>query len=79
MALKAIKKTSKADARRQKLAEVMPEVRSLCEKHGRPVVMSCVTRIAQYEKIAAKAESLRRQAAALEKKLAPESEISAAI
>ena len=79
MALKAVKKTGKAEARRQKLAEAMPEVRALCEKHGRPVVMPCVTRIAQHEKIAAKAESLRRQAAALEKKLAPENEISVAL
>jgi 3-phosphoglycerate kinase len=74
MALKAVKKTSKAEARSQKLAAAMPEVRALCEKHGRPIVMSCVTRIAQYEQIAAKAESLRRQAAALEKKLVPESD-----
>jgi hypothetical protein len=79
MTLKAVKKTSKAEMRRQKLADAMPEVRALCEKHGRPIVMSCVTRIAQYEKIAAKAESLRRQAAALEKRLAPENESAAAI
>lgn len=69
MTLKAVKKQGKADQRRQKLAAAMPEVRALCEKHGRSVVMSCVTRIAQYEKIAAKAETLRRQAAALEKRL----------
>jgi hypothetical protein len=57
----------------------MPEVRALREKHGRPIVMSCVIRIAQYEKIAAKAESLRRQAAALEKRLEPDNERAAAI
>ena len=77
--LTAVRKGGKAGARRQALAAAMPEVRALCDKHGRSIVMSCVTRIAQYEKKAAQVEQLRQEASALEKKLLSENESAIAV
>ena len=75
----SIKRVGKAEARKRTLSAAMPEVRALCEKHGRAIVMSCVTRIAQYEKKAAQVERLRQEAAALEKKLLSENDNAIAI
>lgn len=70
--LKAVKKVGKAQARQAALAAAMPEVRALCEKHGRSIVSSCLTRITKYEKKSAEVERLRKEAAALEQKLLSE-------
>lgn len=63
------KKVTKAELRRNALRAAMPEVRALCDKHGRSIVLSCVTRISEYEKKAAEVERMRKEAERLEQKL----------
>lgn len=73
------KRPSKAQLRRDALRVAMPEVRTLCDKYGRSIVLSCVTRISDYEKKAAEVERLRKEAQRLEQRLLDASEQAEAV
>jgi hypothetical protein len=49
--------------------KAMPEVKALATKYGRVVIASCLTRLAEAEKGAKKLEAMKREVAALEKRL----------
>lgn len=51
-------------------AAAMPEVKALVKKYGRRVVGSCLTRIREAEKANKKLDAMKREVAALEKRLA---------
>jgi hypothetical protein len=51
-------------------AAAMPEVKALVKKFGRQVIASCLTRIREAEKGTKKLEAMKREVAALEKRLA---------
>lgn len=67
--LQAAKRVSKREQHQNAVKAAMPEVRQLCQKHGRSIVRACVSRIDEYEKKSAQVERLRAEAEALEQKL----------
>ena len=50
-------------------ARAMPEVKALVKKHGRVAVASCLARLAEAERGAKQLANMKREVAALEKRL----------
>lgn len=61
---------SPKDRRRALVTAAMPEVKKLAKKYGRTTIGNCVMKIAAVEKEKRKLDTLRKEVAALQRKLA---------
>lgn len=64
-----MKRPTIPEKRRAAAAAALPEVKRLVKRFGRMAVASCLARIKAFEKEAARLAALRKEVAALEKRI----------